>query len=166
MRKKWALSRRRRIVFYLSIGVSCPSLVFGWHVFLSLDALRTARAYVRGCGDSPVEFVSSVEPVADLVTLRPVVARYSTYDDMAAIEEPDAAVKTAVVEESGALVAQQISLMARRMQPDVPLLEDRLNDSARNKLDLYAMVLPYKVKISLKRASSARKPDADSAAAD
>jgi hypothetical protein len=156
MRKKWALSRRRRIALYLSIGFSFPTLIFGWHVVLSLGALKMTRAFDFGSPDSPVEFVSSIEPVSDLVTICPAVVESSTYDDVAAIDEPDAAARTIVIRESGAMVALQISLMARRMQLDVPVLEKNLNDSAKDKLDLYAMVVPYKVKIGAGKSSPAK----------
>ena len=166
MRKRWALSRRRRIVFYLSVGISCPSLVFGWHVLISLEVLKQARAFDFGCPESPVEFVCSIEPVADLVTVRPAAVEVSAYDNLAAIEEPDAGWRPAAIEESGALVAQRVSLMARRMQSDVPVLEKLLNDFAKSKLDAYAVVLPYRVKIGAGRSASAKQPGRDAADAE
>ena len=115
------------------VVVAILAVTFGWHLLAARDIDATTQEFVTKRFKGMESPEVSVDPVTNVVTV--------TYRVKANAETPQglfSALGEALSSALGTAVASMLE----------PTLERELNLRAREDLDLYAMVLPYRVRIA------------------
>ncbi|MGH7899155.1 MAG: hypothetical protein ACREQQ_14460, partial [Candidatus Binatia bacterium] len=105
--------------------------VFGWHLAATRSIDDAARDFVTGKLPGVKEADVEVDPVTNVVSVRLATGARTSGED------PLSALGQALSSALGTAIASAFE----------PALERELNLRARERLDLYAMVLPYRVRI-------------------
>lgn len=120
---------------FLIVGAILIGLLLTWHLYLSLGLSNRVRSLQSSEDNSAGEVAVSVNPVTNLVSLT-------------------IALPPSELGENNPLAALGASLgqaMIKAMGPG--LIERELNTRARERYDLYSLVVPYRVSISTEPAS-------------
>jgi hypothetical protein len=110
-------------------------LLFTWHLYLTGEARRVAHGSSAKATEGGAEATLSMNPVTNVVEIT-VAFPPPELDE----KNPWAAVGS----QFGAALAGSLVKIIE------PLVEHELNTKAREKLDLYAMLVPYRLRVTLK----------------
>lgn len=119
----------------LAGGAVLIGLFLAWHLYLSLGLSNRVRSLQASGSDSVGELSISVNPLTNLVSL--TIAMPPELDE----DNPFAAL--------GAALGQA---MVQAIGPG--MIERELNTRAREQYDLYAWLIPYRVRVSTEAASA------------
>jgi hypothetical protein len=122
----------------LLFGVLVAAIVVGWHLYLVSIAEQRAREMTKTKATTSPSI--TIDPVRNIVEMALAVPSQPTDS-----ENPWAT--------AGSPLGQ--TLAAGFIKLVEPVVERELNIQAREKWDLYAMLLPYRVRISMAPASGA-----------
>ncbi len=120
----------RRVI---GIGILIIALIFGWHLYLTSEARRIAHEIGAKSTETGLEMSLSLSPITNVVNMT-LTMPPPDFDE----DNPWAA---AGYQLGTALCAGLIKVME-------PIAEREINTKARENFDIYAMLIPYRVRIA------------------
>lgn len=126
---------RRRVFLGILVIVGCLFALFAWHLYLSIGLNNRVRSLQSASSDPEQDLSISVNPLTNLVSITITMPPDLAEDD------PFAALGSAL----GQAMIQAIG---------PGFIERELNTRAREQYDLYAVLVPYRVRISTEPASA------------
>ena len=120
---------------FIIIGIILIVLIFSWHLYLTNDARRIAREASTKSTGTEAEISLSINPITNVINMTLTMPPSEIDKDNPWAE-----------------VGKQLGtvLVTGLIKTIEPMAERELNTKAREHLDIYALMVPYRLRITLK----------------